>query len=106
MTDDASGNSGSPMLANGTQNTFIMQPFASRSLSPSRLEAGRRPGSRPSSRASRSRPESLQMPASRLEAEIMIDDGEVVPSPRLPFTRRETEEREEVERDVAGTASR
>ena len=91
-SEDTSGHSGSPMLGRHSQHGSIeLQHFdAGRSLSPGSLEHGRRAASRSSSRLSNQRPSSLQMPASRLEAEIMIDDG--IPSPRLPFARRDTEQ--------------
>lgn len=88
-TDDTSGHSGSPMLNHGEHvDSFAMQSLVSRNPSPSKLEAGR-PRSRASSRTSSKRPSSIQIPASRLEAEIMMDDN--VPSPRLPFTQRNSE---------------
>ena len=84
QTDNTSGHSTSPVL-NNEGDTFPMQSLEPGAFSPGRLEAGRTL-SRSSSRASSRRPASLQMPASRLEAEILSDER--APSPRLPFAQR------------------
>ena len=98
QSSETSGTGSSAVLfQDATRNSYPLQPWGPRAISPSKLEAAeyiqRRPSSRPSSRASSrasgNLPSSVQLPTSRLEAELMKDEG--LPSPRLPFHLRGNE---------------